>query len=185
MSFPAEQHLPALGIAWKCPAGETGVLCSETFQVLWFVSALMQWHGPGRRGAWLLLLVKAPLNTESERGKAQQLRWEGNMTPSKAVLSPLSGTDSPSVPRKESGRGEVMVPPHRDAIFLLLATWEKQKKGSISCFSQVHLSVISSAGCVSVCVCVKDNRKKHLVWLHSSHLLIMSLKAIVSDNLCF
>lgn len=61
----------------------------------------------------------------------------------------------------------------------------KAEKRSHHYFSWVHSSVISSAGCVCECVCVKDNRKKHLVWLHSSHLLIMSLKAIVSDNLCF
>lgn len=119
------------------------------------------------------------------KGKSTAGAVGGKHDPSNAVFSPLSGTDSLIMQRKESGTGEAVVPPHRDAIFPSLATWEKQKKGFISCFSRVHLSAISSAGCMCVRLCVKDNRKEHLVWLHSSHLLIMWLKAIVSDNLRF
>lgn len=122
---------------------------------------------------------------QSEREKAQQLLREGNLTSLKQRSVPWVGLTAQSCKRKKSGTGEVMVLPCRDTIFSSLAIWEKQKKGFISCFSRVHLSVISSVGWVCMWVCVKENRKKHLVWLHSSHLLIMWLKATVSDNLCF
>jgi len=56
----------------------------------------------------------------------------GKHDPSKVVFSPLSGTDGLNVQRRESGIGEVLLPPGRDGIFPLLATWEKQKKGFIS-----------------------------------------------------
>lgn len=106
MSFTAEEHLPALSVAWKCPAGKTRLLCSERFQVLWFVSALTQWHGPGRWDARLLLLVKGPLNAESERGKAQQLRWEGNMTPPKWCWVPWVGLRARSCKGKKAAQGK-------------------------------------------------------------------------------
>lgn len=77
-----ENELPGLTastIAWKCSAGETGC------QLLWFISPLTQQHSWGHWGAWLLLVVTGPLNTESEKGKSTAAAVGGKHDPSKLL----------------------------------------------------------------------------------------------------